>query len=190
MISADQGQTFHGPHRLCQDPAHELYYWDARLTPGSAPDSWISLYWTHDQPNQRDLTVHAQQGTFTANGVVPGPVQRTGITGQISAPLCLDAQCWLAVVVNRELPGTIAVWQTRDAGTRWREALIVYSHAERLSAKPSAGASVAEIWENIGKWGFGHPAIRRLGANQLLITWYAGDAGGMSIHWARVKLSD
>ena len=43
----------------------------------------------------------------------------------------------------------------------------------------------AEFWEDMGKWSFGHPAIRPLG-NDWLIAWYAGTPKRMSIHWARV----
>ena len=37
----------------------------------------------------------------------------------------------------------------------------------------------------MGKWSFGHPAIRPL-KNGWLLAWYAGTPDRMSIHWAHV----
>ena len=37
----------------------------------------------------------------------------------------------------------------------------------------------------MGKWSFGHPAIRRL-QDDWLVAWYAGTPAAMSIHWAKI----
>jgi hypothetical protein len=38
----------------------------------------------------------------------------------------------------------------------------------------------------MGKWSFGHPAIRALGGGHGLVAFYAGTPTCMSIHWARI----
>ena len=43
-------------------------------------------------------------------------------------------------------------------------------------------------WEDMGKWSFGHPAIRKLTDGCLLLAYYAGTPDAMSIHWARVEI--
>ena len=43
----------------------------------------------------------------------------------------------------------------------------------------------AAYWEDMAKWSFGHPALRRC-PDGWLLAWYAGSPDRMSIHWARV----
>ena len=40
----------------------------------------------------------------------------------------------------------------------------------------------------MGKWSFGHPALRSLDDGRVLLAYYAGVPDRMSIHWARVAL--
>jgi hypothetical protein len=37
------------------------------------------------------------------------------------------------------------------------------------------------------KWTYGHPAIVPLDDGRVLLAWYAGVPGTLSIHWARVS---
>lgn len=46
-----------------------------------------------------------------------------------------------------------------------------------------------QYWEDMGKWSFGHPAIRNLGGGRVLLAWYAGTPEAMSVHWARVRVA-
>jgi hypothetical protein len=38
------------------------------------------------------------------------------------------------------------------------------------------------------QWSFGHPALRSLDADHLLLAWYAGTPDALSLHWARVRV--
>jgi hypothetical protein len=40
----------------------------------------------------------------------------------------------------------------------------------------------------MGKWTFGHPAIRMLPEGRVLLAYYAGTPDCLSIHWARVRV--
>jgi hypothetical protein len=51
-----------------------------------------------------------------------------------------------------------------------------------------ANVDFAQYWEDMGKWTFGHPAIRPLDKGRVLVAYYAGTPERMSIHWARVKV--
>ncbi len=190
LISTDDGTSFQGPHLVAQHPEHRLMYWDARLTQGNEPGTWLAMYWTHDQPGQRDLSVHLQLGRVSPSGITCGPVLDTGIPGQISAPLCLDSNRWLAVAVRRDHPGTITVWQTLDAGIRWKCEMTIHSQECGSLVQDRTDLAVAEIWENIRKWSFGHPAIRQLDRTHVLVTWYAGTSAKMGVQWARIRLDE
>ena len=77
-----------------------------------------------------------------------------------------------------------------DDGATWPrdESLVVHTHDER--AKLSQGKEdidFKQYWEDMGKWSFGHPAIRSLGGGDVLLAYYAGTPDRMSIYWARVS---
>ncbi len=45
-----------------------------------------------------------------------------------------------------------------------------------------------QYWEDMGKWSFGHPALRSLHDGRVLLAYYAGSPDCMSIQWARVRV--
>jgi hypothetical protein len=81
------------------------------------------------------------------------------------------------------------LWCSRDRGETWpaKECLLIHTHDERaLLSQGKEHIDFAQYWEDMGKWSFGHPVIRPLGADRVLLAWYAGTPDAMSIHWARV----
>ena len=191
MISRDGGQTFGPPAIVAADPDHQVYYWDQRLCTTGRPGEFAALFWTHDLAQQRDLTVHVRRGRLDGNNLSLDPIRPTTIRGQIAAPHCLPDGRWLAFVVDRAGPCTLALWQSRDEGQTWPESsrLVIHTHEER--AQVARGGEVIDFnqyWEDMGKWSFGHPAIERLNDRQVLCAYYAGSPECMSIHWARVDL--
>jgi hypothetical protein len=83
------------------------------------------------------------------------------------------------------------LWSSADGGSTWPEhqALVVHTHDERAALTQGAGkenVDYAEYWDDMKKWSFGHPAIRLLGADRVLLAWYAGAPDCMSLHWAIV----
>ena len=119
------------------------------------------------------------------------PPRATSIPGQIAAPWRADDGSLLAFVVDRGRPGTLTLWRSRDGGATWPEAdsLVVHTHEERAAiSQGKEDIDFKQYWEDMGKWSFGHPAIRPLGPARVLLAFYAGSPDRMSIHWARVVL--
>jgi hypothetical protein len=191
LPSRDGGRTFGQPVLVARCPEHKVYYWDQRLHAGPRPGEFIGLFWTHDRSQQKDLTVHACQGTLSADGVSHASIWQTTIPGQIAAPLLLDNGRWLAFVVDRNRPAAMTLWTSSDGGRTWPtdQALVVYRHDER--AKLSQGAENIDFkayWEDMGKWSFGHPVIRRWDPTRVLVSYYAGTPECMSIYCARIRI--
>jgi hypothetical protein len=85
----------------------------------------------------------------------------------------------------------MTLWASADGGASWpaKDRLVVYTHDERAAlSQGRENIDFAQYWEDMGKWSFGHPAIRRLPNGAVLLAWYAGAPDCMSLHWARVIL--
>lgn len=189
LVSADQGCTFAPPYSVARHPEAKVYYWDQRLCSGPEPGEFTGLFWTHDLDRQRDLTVHLRHGSIDRPTEVV--ITPTNITGQIAAPLWLEDGRLIAFVVDRDSPGTLKLWSSRDRGASWREALLVYTHEERAAlTQGKENINYEAYWADMRKWSFGHPALQSLGGNTVLAAFYAGPPNNMSIHWARVDVSE
>ena len=189
IVSQDGGETFSEPLQVAQHPQHEVYYWDERLCPGQLPGEFHAAFWTHDLAHQRDLAVHFRSGSITSEGIQLEPIRDLGIPGQIAAPWLIRDGTLVLFVVDRGRPGTMTLWVSRDRGLTWPESdkLLVYSHEERAAiSQGRENIDFKQYWEDMGKWSFGHPAVRQLPDGDLLAAWYAGSPDCMSIHWARI----
>ena len=183
-VSRDGGKTFERPVLVA--PRNRVYYWDQRVV--AQPDgAYVALFWTHDRDQKKDLHV-----TFSKSSIhktSPDTPTDTRIPGQIAAPLVLPDGRILAFVVDRDRPGTMTLWQSRDGGATWpaAERLVVHEQQERAAlSQGKDNIDFAQYWEDMGKWSFGHPALRQLDNGHVLATWYAGQPGCLSVHWARI----
>lgn len=191
LVSRDMGRTFGSPLLVAQDPNHCLYYWDQRLCPAGPDGEFIALFWTHDRQQQKDLCVHLLRGCIRDGARERVAPQPTNLPGQIAAPLVLEDGRLLAFVVNRGRPGTMTLWQSPDGGASWppERSLVVHVHEERaLLSQGAENIDFKQYWEDMGKWSFGHPAIRPLPGGRVLLAYYAGTPDRMSIHWVRVAV--
>jgi hypothetical protein len=191
VVSRDGGRTFSEPLLVAQHPEHKIYYWDQRLCPTRTNGEFVASFWTHDLEHKRDLRVHQRRGTIDGRSIHSTPIHETTIPGQIAAPLHLDDGRLLAFVVDRARPGTMKLWASYDGGASWPESecLLVHSHEERAALTQGLeNIDFKQYWEDMGKWSFGHPAIRSLGDGRVLVAWYAGTPDAMSIHWARIQV--
>ena len=191
VVSRDGGRTFSKPLLMARDPQNRVYYWDQRLAPaGNRGELW-ALFWTHDLEQKRDLSVHLRRARLAGDELQLEPIHATTIPGQIAAPLALDDGRLLAFVVDRKAPCTMKLWSSRDGGQTWpaADSLTVYQHEERAALSQGAeNVDFAQYWEDMGKWSFGHPAIRLLGDGRVLLTHYAGTPECMSVRYARVRV--
>lgn len=193
LVTPDQGETFSAPMLVAQCPEHKVYYWDQRLCPGPQPGQFTALFWTHDLAQRRDLDVHLRHGVVTENTIELAPIVATKIPGQIAAPLRLEDGRLVAFVVDRGQPGTMTLWCSSDNGATWPWAnrSVVYTHDERAAiTQGRENIDFKQYWEDMGKWSFGHPAIRSLGDGRILLAWYAGTPACMSLRWARVRFAE
>jgi hypothetical protein len=134
--------------------------------------------------------VHLRQGTVSNDTITGEPMRATPIHGQIAAPCQLRDGRLAAFVVDRGRPSTMSLWCSPDSGLSWPEEqrLVVYAHEERASlSQGQAQIDFAQYWEDMGRWSFGHPAVRLLADGRLLLAWYAGTPDCMSLCWARVR---
>ena len=190
LVSRDGGRTFDEPYLVARDPANAVYYWDQRLCVAGPNGDFVALFWTHDRAAKRDLNVHVLRGSLR-DGPPRELPRPTPIPGQISAPLLLDDGRLLAFVVDRGRPGTMTLWSSPDGGSAWpeKDKLVVHTHDERAAlSQGKDNVDFAQYWEDMGKWSFGHPAIRPLKDGRALLAFYAGTPERMSIHWARVNV--
>ncbi|MBI5757708.1 MAG: exo-alpha-sialidase [Planctomycetales bacterium] len=193
VVSRDGGESFSPPLLVAQHPEHKVYFWDQRLCPGPTPGTFTALFWTHDLAEKRDLDVHLRHGVVTGDAIATTPIQTTPIPGQIAAPWRLDDGRLLAFVVDRSRPGTMTLWCSPDGGETWpaSDRLVVYTHDERAAiTQGRENIDFKQYWEDMGKWSFGHPALRSLSEGRLLLAWYAGVPDCMSLHWARVRINE
>jgi len=191
LVSRDGGESFSPPMLVAQHPENKVYYWDQRLCAGPGNGEFTALFWTHDLAERRDLNVHWRRAVVAGETLAGTPVRATPIPGQIAAPLHTDDGRLLAFVVDRGRPGTMTLWCSHDGGETWpaSERLVVYAHDERAAiTQGREQIDFAQYWEDMGKWSFGHPAIRALADGRVLLAWYAGTPDCMSLHWARVRL--
>jgi hypothetical protein len=193
IVSRDGGLSFSRPLLVAQHAEHKVYYWDQRLCVGARPGQFTALFWTHSLAEKRDLAVHLRHAVLTGESIVGDPVCATPIPGQIAAPLRVSNGRLLAFVVDRGRPGTMTLWYSPDGGSTWPAAdrHVVYTHEERAAITQGRdNIDFKQYWEDMGKWSFGHPAIRLLAGGHILLAWYAGTPDCMSLHWARVRLDE
>lgn len=192
VVSRDGGRSFGPPVLVARDPRNQVYFWDQRLCTGPAPGEYVGLFWTHDRAEKRDRHVHLKIGHLTSLANPNELPVETSIRGQIAAPLRLPDGRLLAFVVDRARPGTLRLWSSLDGGSTWpaESSLVVHGHDEQ--ARLSCGLlniDFAQYWEDMARWSFGHPALRLLDQERVLVTYYAGTPGCLSVHSAAVNLA-
>ena len=189
--SLDEGRTFGEPRLVAFDSTEQLAYWDQRLVATETPGEYVGLFWTHRRAAQRDINVHVVRGSLRTSDEQRAVPHESPIRGQIAAPVVLPDGRLFALVVDRAGPCTIRLWCSPDGGQTWPtdRSLVVYEHDERaMLHQRGIEVDYAQYWEDMGKWSFGHPALRPFDDRHLLAAWYAGRPDTMSVHCAKIEI--
>ena len=93
--------------------------------------------------------------------------------GQIAFPLWLPDGRLLSFVVDRSRPGTMTLWSSRDGEELARVAGGSRPRGKGPAIPRAENVDFVQYWEDMGKWSFGHPAIRPLGGGEVLLAFYS-----------------
>lgn len=188
-LSHDGGQSWEGPAIVAHDPDARVLYWDQRLSVSPDDGSLVALLWTHDREAQQDLPMHIAWGSPDAQEW--STPRSTGLDGQIGTPLHLpDGRLFMAYV-HRHYPPSLRALISDDMGTTWNTAdELVFYEKEQDEAESGIGGrrDFGDYWLDMNIWTFGHPGALLLPGGDVLVTYYAGDASGLSVHWVRIAL--
>ncbi|HPO52731.1 MAG TPA: sialidase family protein [bacterium] len=188
-IFSSDGINFTKIVTVARHPENELYYWDQRNAYDTATGNIITMFWTYNRMQEKDIDIHISFGnpeTFTWS--VPAP---TGIKGQIAAPIPLPDGRLLCFYVHRHYPGSMRLVMSPDSGKTWKldEELIIYQNPERREKISEGKSSYAEYWEDMNTWSFGHPCGILLDKNLVLVAYYAGkDVSCLSARYAIISV--
>ncbi|MCX7705349.1 MAG: glycoside hydrolase [bacterium] len=188
-IFSEDGIKFDRIITIARHPENALYYWDQRSAFDPDSGKIITMFWTYDRKNERDVEIHISYGnpdTLTW----ASPVS-TGIKGQIAAPIPVSGGMLFCFYVHRHYPGSMRLIFSQDGGKTWRfdKELIIYQSPEKKQKGISGESSYAQYWDDMNTWSFGHPSGILLDKNRLLISYYAGeDVSSLSARYAIVSL--
>ena len=181
FFSSDGGYTWPQSVINANDPSGLICYYDQRMC-GFPDGRLMSLFWTHKYNERTDMPVH--MSVSDERGRNWSPVTETNLSGQISCPIYLVENTFLAIYNCRSVnlgQGVKAVisydggvtWDTKNEKTLWSP----------KTGSPSNDGNLT--YEDIALFWFGHPGIIRLGVNTYLVGFYCGDgksAGVMTVH--------
>ena len=188
-LSPDEGRSWPGLAIVAHDPSARVLYWDQRLSVSPDDGQLVALLWTHDREAQQDLPIHITWGSPDAQEW--STPQSTGIEGQIAAPLVLPGGRLFMAYVHRHYPPSLRAVLSDDLGKTWDTAgELVFYEKEHGGAESGIGGrrDFGDYWSDMNVWTFGHPGALLLPGGDMLVTYYAGDAGGLSVHWVRIAL--
>lgn len=174
---------------VARHPENKIFYWDQRNAYDVDSGKIISMFWTYDRENEKDIDIHIAYGNpDTLTWTVP---QSTGIQGQIAMPIPLTEGRLLCFYVHRHHPGSMRLVMSYDKGKTWDIAneMVIYENQEIKEKGVSGESSYAEYWEDMGTWSFGHPCGIMLDENLGLLVYYAGrDVKKLSARYAIVSI--
>jgi hypothetical protein len=187
-LSHDGGKTWPTYATVAADPANGRYYWDQRLAVQPSSQRLVAMFWTHDPLAGRDVDVHIAWGSPDGRRW-QAPVG-TGLAGQHCQPVSLGGDDLAAAYVHRRDPPGIRVALSRDFGQSWDRAaeVAIYESSAGAEAGVAEPREIADYWDDMIKWRFGHPRGIQLPSGDLLVVYYAGNDHTTSVRWARLTI--
>lgn len=189
VIFSKDGTQFEKVKTVARHPEDRIYYWDQRNAYDSETGKIISMFWTYDRKNEKDIDIHISYGD--PDRLIWTVPQPTGIKGQIAMPIPLTNGKLLCFYVHRHHPGSMRLVMSCDKGKSWDIAneIVIYENPERKEKGVAGESSYAEYWEDMGTWSFGHPCGVALNKNLVFLVYYSGkDTKNLSARWALVSI--
>jgi hypothetical protein len=142
------------------------------------------MFWTHQISTGRDVDIHiAWAGPDARRWSQP---EGTGLTGQHCQPIPLGGERLVAVYAHRRDPPGIRAAISDDFGRTWDRSreVVVYASPAGAEAGASGPRPIADYWDDMIAWRFGHPRGVLLPSGEVLVVFYAGDDRSQSVRWA------
>ncbi len=184
LHSTDLGASWSAPVVAAQDPSARIYNWDMRCC--VAPDGRIASFaWTYDTKTARYQNLHRRISRDLGHSW--SAPEDLGIADQAGPPAVLADGRVVLAWVDRFGSQSIRARLADDIEAPFEAAseVTVYSHA---TAKNDATGDTGELLGEMALWSFGLPFACALPDGDVLVTWYAGDAATMDLHWARLRV--
>ena len=178
--SADCGRTWGVPVVAGFDPSGRICNWDQRV--GVAPDGRLAAFlWTYDSETQKFLNIHRR--ISTDGGRCWSDAEDLGISDQASHPAMLPDGRVVLAWVDRFDTATLRARLAPSIDAQFDAAseVILYRHSSSAGDSTDADGALG-----LSLWSFGLPYAEVLPDGNVLVTYYAGNASAMDIHWARI----
>ncbi|KKC37291.1 hypothetical protein WH87_12100 [Devosia epidermidihirudinis] len=160
IASDDNGQSWYKLSEFFASPAGNVSAWESRLCE-YAPGKVAVLFWAYDNATGTNLNNHL---VLSDNGGASfGTAIDTGIHGQASNLVPLDANSLLTIHAHREQPVGLVVRRIAlgETGIAVQETLDLFSNNAMAS-------NSADIAQQFGSLKFGQPSLLPLGGGEYL----------------------
>ena len=167
VYSQDGGDTWGDEVVITDSPS--VYYWDQRLDvleDGTVAD----IFWTFDRTLGDYVNIH--QCFSTDGGRSFGELTDTGLVGQPGNIVNGKDGSLITVYINRDNAPVIRLAKSCDGGRTWRDELTVFEYGRNTKGKDNAGMN--DVWNEMAAFSTGHPYIKKLDENTLLVYFYSG----------------
>jgi hypothetical protein len=184
FYSSDQGKTWsERPVTVAQDPTGRIFNWDLRCA--VAPDGRIgSFAWTYDPEIGKYLSIH-RRISRDAGATWTAP-EDIGVADQAARPaIFADGRVVLAFVDRFGSQSIRARHASAlDAPFDPASDVVIYTHA---NSSAGTDVSTGDALASMDLWSFGLPYAEALPDGDVLVVYYAGDAQGLDVRWARLR---
>jgi sialidase-1 len=180
VASDDDGDTWFKLGEFFRAPRRDIHAWECRLA-AWGEGSVAAMWWAYDHTAETNLSNHIAF-SFDA-GVTFGPAVDTGVRGQSSNLMHLEADTLLTIHAHREVPAALTVRRVdvRGGGFRIEQELDLFASA-------AMGSTTADMKQQFGDLKFGQPAVMKLAGGGVLAYCWAFEDHKYVIRSFRIAL--
>jgi hypothetical protein len=181
IFSHDSGKSWLYASVMAMDPDKSTIFGDPRITVcGSG--SLYAMFWRYSLKTGFDLNTHA--AISDDSGRNWGPVIDTGIKGQISNPLWIDADFMACVYQDRfQQPGLRIVF-SRDGGLTWD----TENASSIWNADVVSGLVQNNPFQGYQAYSFGYSSVIQIVNNEYILAFWNGDSSSTNISFIKFRI--